>query len=508
MPPRPPSCATEAGCPGFPSVCDAGSSCLCWGSPKRVSKPRLPRARLQPIVFRAGGIGESGCHGPKVVWSEERAATLVETTTRNWSPWIVRPSGALLRLGDRACASLGTRPGWLGLLLLCITGLLVRLWVARVSIGSNDILTWQGFAQEVLDHGVPRTYLLDGGFNHPPLMGYLAAASLRVAKVLGLPFAFVFKLTPIVASVLTIYGLGRGYRVPWWTLLLLVVSPIDILISSYHGNTDTLCVAFSVAALLAANGERPILSGLALGAAINVKLIPVIAIVPLLASLPSWKARLRFSFSLGVSALPFVPILLSVFHAFVQNAILYNSCRAYWGFGMLAYGSDASFPRTSEVLWHFTELGKYPILAGSAAYAMLPLVGRRIERAQYCAFAFTTFLVFASGFGPQYLVYPAPFLIVVRPRLGSVYAFVSGLFALLLYHWYWTHTYPLFSEFRTRWPDTIALMVGFGSWCMLAYYWLASVGEQAAALREHLLRQYFKAKAEMLALRKEESRSS
>jgi hypothetical protein len=426
---------------------------------------------------------------------------LAETTIKNWPPWIVRPSATLLLLSDRARVSLGRRPRWQGLLLLSLAALLVRIWAARVSIGSNDIVTWEGFAQEVLDHGVSRTYLLDGEFNHPPLMGYLAAASMQVAKGLGLPFAFVFKLTPIVASVLTIYMLGRAYRLPRSILLLLVVSPIDILISSYHGNTDTLCVAFCVAALLAANGGRFILSGLALGAAINVKLIPVIAIVPMLASLPSWKARVRFSFSLVVCALPFVPILLSVFHAFVQNAILYNSFRAYWGFGMLAYGTEASFPRASQALWHFTELGKYPILAGSAAYALLPFVGRRIERAQYCAFAFATFLVFASGFGPQYLVYPAPFLVVVRPRLGSAYALVSGVFALFLYHWYWTNTYPLFSEFRSRPPDTSALMVGFGSWCLLAYYWLASLGQQTAALREHLLRQYSKAKADrMLAL--------
>jgi hypothetical protein len=435
-------------------------------------------------MLKGGNTSDLESSGPK------NAATWVETNTRRWSPWIVRPSGLLLQLGDRACVSLGRRPAGWGLLLLCTAGLLLRLLVARVSIGSNDIVTWQGFAQEILNHGVSNTYLLDGGFNHPPLMGYLAAASLLVAKAFGVPFAFVFKLTPIVASVLTIYGLGRGYRLPCWTLLLLVISPVDILVSSYHGNTDTLCVAFCVAALLAANGRRPVLSGLALGAAINVKLIPVIAIVPLLAGLPNPKARLRFSCSLVASALPFVPVLLSVFHAFVQNAIFYNSFRAYWGFGMLAYGSEASFPRASQALWHFTELGKYPIIAGSAAYALLPIVGRRIERAQYCAFAFTTFLVFASGFGPQYLVYPAPFLVLVRPRLGSLYAFASGLFALLLYHWYWTQSHPPFSQFSEHWPDTIALMVGFGSWCLLAYHWLASLGDQAAALRDHVLRQY------------------
>jgi hypothetical protein len=33
MPPQPP-CVNEAGCPSFPSVCDAGTSCLCWGGTK------------------------------------------------------------------------------------------------------------------------------------------------------------------------------------------------------------------------------------------------------------------------------------------------------------------------------------------------------------------------------------------------------------------------------------------------------------------------------------------
>ena len=43
MPPRPPCAnANDAGCPSFPSVCDAGSSCLCWGIARICQQKQMP----------------------------------------------------------------------------------------------------------------------------------------------------------------------------------------------------------------------------------------------------------------------------------------------------------------------------------------------------------------------------------------------------------------------------------------------------------------------------------
>ncbi|HYO96954.1 MAG TPA: glycosyltransferase 87 family protein [Polyangiaceae bacterium] len=402
---------------------------------------------------------------------------------------VVRPFGAGLLAAQRALDSLSSVPSRLPVLLVCAIALLLRLWLSWESVGTNDIMTWQGFATKVREVGVLRTYQLDAWFNHPPLMGYWARLALELAEASALPFPFVFKLLPIAASVATIYALTVSYQLAWWKLLLLASNPVDILIGSYHGNTDCLCVSLCVAALLMANGGRSLMSGLMLAAAINVKLIPVILILPLLASLPSWGGRLRCLLGLALGALPFVPVLLSVFDAFVKNAILYNSFRAYWGFGMLAYGSVTSFPRTSAEVWAFADQGKYLILLSSALYAVLPRVGVAVERAQYLAFPMASFLVFASGFGPQYLVYPLPFLILVRPRLAFAFAYLAGAFAFFLYHWYWTKTFPLYSQFNTNWPDMNALLFGFASWCVLAYFWLDSLRAQAAAFARQVLEQ-------------------
>jgi hypothetical protein len=396
---------------------------------------------------------------------------------------------ALIRGAGAVRRAVLSPPGTVPLLTLCTLAWLLRSWLSWQSVGSNDITTWQGFAGLVERHGVVRTYQLDGGFNHPPLMGYWALAALKLAREATLPFPFTFKLLPIAASVATIYGLARAYSLSWFVIGALVLNPADVLVGSYHGNTDTLCTALCVGALIAANRSSWILSGILLGAAINVKLIPVIVIVPLLASLPGFRARLRCLAGLGLGVIPFVPVLFGSYEAFVKNAIMYNSFRAYWGFGMLAYGSGSSFREVSESLWKFAELGKYPIVLGSALYTLLPLAGRRPERAQYFAFPLSTFLVFASGFGPQYLVYPIPFLMVLRPRIGAAYAYLSGAFAFFLYHWYWNRSFPPFSSFNTNWPDMNALMFGFASWCVLTYWWLASLGEQWSAFRDRVLSQ-------------------
>lgn len=70
--------------------------------------------------------------------------------------------------------------------IVCALGLALRLLVAYLGHGSNDIDTWQRFAALVRRHGVLRSYELEPKFNHPPLMGYYAAFVDQSALALGL----------------------------------------------------------------------------------------------------------------------------------------------------------------------------------------------------------------------------------------------------------------------------------------------------------------------------------
>ena len=105
---------------------------------------------------------------------------------------------------------------------LAAIGLSARIWLAAVSAGSNDIVTWQWFATLIDAHGVASLYQTERLYNHPPLIGYLAWACLRVSHALGLPFAPIFKLPMIIADTLTAVVLwrsgtsGAGRRRPRW----------------------------------------------------------------------------------------------------------------------------------------------------------------------------------------------------------------------------------------------------------------------------------------------------
>ena len=91
-------------------------------------------------------------------------------------------------------------PGKL-LLYIAAAGLLARLALSAISIGTNDIHSWYRFARTISDQGIFRLYAIDPLFNHPPLMGYLAYLCLQLAEFTGLPFPFCMRFPAILTEV-------------------------------------------------------------------------------------------------------------------------------------------------------------------------------------------------------------------------------------------------------------------------------------------------------------------
>ncbi len=72
-------------------------------------------------------------------------------------------------------------------------------------------------------------------------------------------------------------------------------NPCAILISGYHGNTDAAYAMLSLLAVyLLQDCRRPFFGGIALGLAINIKLIPVLLILPLALGTRSRKELVLF----------------------------------------------------------------------------------------------------------------------------------------------------------------------------------------------------------------------
>ncbi len=384
------------------------------------------------------------------------------------------PSGSqfvrkVWRSVERVLAPLGQVPEPRAVALSCALALVLRLFVSLVTHGSNDIDTWQRFASSVSVNGLLRTYQLEPKFNHPPLMGYYGAFAQALARALQMRFDFVFKLLPIVASTSAVFMVQRIARLKFLWLVLFALNPTDVLISAYHGNTDCICAAFCLASVLFADRERPALSGFFLGAAINVKLIPVVLIAPLALSFPPRKIW-RFGVALGLCALPFVPVLLAAAAAFQRNAIAYNSQSARWGVGLLVNALDRQLQSPSPVLQSLAlGIGKPLIFGSSVVLGLVQMRTRIFTRAELCAIALSCFLVFAPGFGVQYLVYPSAFFAATLARGGFRYTYLAGAFAFLVYYGYWTGGWPAVSYFRPPF-DLRSILVGFLVWIWLARY--------------------------------------
>jgi Glycosyltransferase family 87 len=381
----------------------------------------------------------------------------------------------------------------LPLLVVGCLGYGARLLVAAYSTGSNDIVTWERFANQIATQGLVHQYVYDRGFNHPPLMGWLASGSLALSHVTGLRFAFLFKLPSIAAELCTgvlLAAMGahaRSWRSGALAFALYGWSPVSILVSAHHGNTDCICAMLVLAAVFCAQCRNaPFWAGAALAAAINVKLIPVLCFPALLLSgPPSRRALGQFVAGVALGVLPFVWLLIAVPAQFARNAIAYGSNQENWGIPFLLR-SLAELPFLHfHPLWEraYSVFGRLAILLSVGFTALLFGPTRRLSTAQLCTVSLTLFLVLAPGFGIQYLVYVAPVLFAVSAWRGFRYASLAGLFAGAVYWAFWTGSTPWFSEFPGGFP---AQTVPFGVivWVWLCRFLIDSYAEALSRLAE------------------------
>jgi hypothetical protein len=266
------------------------------------------------------------------------------------------------------------------------------------------------------------------------------------------------------------------------------LSLCGVLVSGYHCNTDPVYAMLCLLAVhLLQDGRRPLLGGLALGLAINVKLIPVLLILPLCAACRSRRELIAFLGGLAVMALPFVPPLLME-PAFAKNVVGYRGQLDNWGIPfLLAQVSgeplpDLGPPPDGHPAAFYVRVGTWLLLAAIAGWALLVRrFAGRWDRYRVAAVTFALFLVLTPGFGVQYLVILAPLLYVAAtPALGHAYGLLAGIFLLAVYWFYWDGGLPLSSLLDKRFPTQIGLF-GLMVWGLLVYF-LAVVAPRRQAV--------------------------
>lgn len=377
----------------------------------------------------------------KVTSSAEGRLPPAKAATWSWTHWI-----------------------WLGIGLM---GILVRVWLWWTSLGCNDIDNWVLHGRNVLANGLTRAYTASVIFNHPPFIGMYSGLAWSWADGNLMIFARLIKVPGLVGEAITLlvlwYFAGpRAFATYSWL-------PSAILISSFHGNTDTLSAAFILTGAIAFDRKSYLVSGILWSAALNVKLLPLVFVPLVLIGAPSVRALVRVSIGLAIGVLPFVPPALVASHAMYRNMLAYNSTPDNWGILALlnaAVGTPAIAASFTGIRQWYLDYGRYVMLCSIVSVALLSRVRRRLPMTEQAALSAALFLIFAPGFGIQYVVYPLPLLCFVDRPAAILWGFLSGIF-LATHYWIFLLSWsPLRSFIQSYFVGPVPLL-GMLAWAAL-----------------------------------------
>lgn len=333
----------------------------------------------------------------------------------------------------------------------------LKLYLALTTAGTLDAAGFADHLSKIEQLGGLGAYRVRGAFNNPfnspPFMIHALRAMGWLARATRLPFPFWLRLPCVAADVgsfLLVRRLlaralpGRDQTAP---LLLLALSPVSIIISGYHGNTDPVMIFFVLlAAELCERKGGGWAAGLALGLALNVKAAPLLFAPALALYLPTWRARARFCGAAAaawfVGSLPYVvqdPPL-------VARAVLgYGSIYGVWGW---TYFVARLRPQTVAFAHPpFDVVGEHATYVAAGKLLLVALVvassvwmnrrGRRVPLLVQCGLTASLFLALAPGFGTQYLVWLVPWVAALALWAALAYHLTAGVYLFLSYTCFW-----------------------------------------------------------------------
>jgi hypothetical protein len=359
----------------------------------------------------------------------------------------------------------------------------LKLAIAFNTVGTNDVVSFYQFGRSLTQRGLEWTYANNISFNHPPVVAYYLRFiywlnELPAFQQNGITFPLLLRLPGIVADfvvVMLLYRMRARFALPTWALVALALSPVSLMVAGFHGNTDPIMVMFLVCSACAAASGRPALCGLFLALSCQIKIVPLL-LLPIFGCF--WLARrkpLQFLIPFGVTmGLLWIQPLLQFPSLLIKNVLSYGSFWGLWGityglrmtgrpeFSVIAY---ASLPTAQNVVVTFLKLliiGCVIVIAWRRRY-----LGAK-GLVDSLALAWIIFFVFSPAVAPQYMVWIAPFVLVLSPTLAAYLMVASSLFLFFFYHVI-SGGFPWYAAIST--PDLVPSWV---PWSLLP--WAAASG--------------------------------
>jgi uncharacterized membrane protein len=270
---------------------------------------------------------------------------------------------------------------------------------------------------------------------------------------MGIHFPFLLRLPGIVADFLLVLVLLRmsktDLRIPTWALALFALSPVSLMVSGFHGNTDPAMVLLLVCAAWMCLRNRPVACGLFFAFSCQIKIVPLL-LLPAFAFfwLSHGKARGFFLSLAFVTGVLWWEPLLKFPALFFKNVLSYGSYWGIWGityclrltglhdFSRLGFFNLEPVQQLVVTVLKIVIIGTALLIAWRRRHAGGPLFLYSL------AYTWLVFFIFAPGVCAQYLIWLAPFVLILSRQFYTWLLVSSSVFLFVFYnvtarHWPW-----------------------------------------------------------------------
>ena len=380
---------------------------------------------------------------------------------KTWERWAVRLS----------------EPGpWVFLALA--VGALPRIFWIFFSEGTADAIVWEALVQDVRERGMIAVYR--GGdhiLNHPPMAVWLASQLDFAGQRLGVPFSVSFRAPLLAVDLATFAAIlwlfkaandERWQRARWAIACFWWLSPLAMIFSSFHGNTDSMVALGLVLAAGAVAHQRYGLAGLMVGLGLWIKIPGVLAAPLLWMAVPDSNGRIKMGASaIFVALLGYLPWLVVDARTVIESVFFYPGLRIQTTQGMPIWGLERFAPdwREIPIEWR-SEYRAWMIgwLRSNRLICLIPIgllaFVRRgqddaLKLASGIAGTYAILYGFSNLWGFQYLAWSAPFWLALGVRWGVIATLLTTAYVYGLYAWLcdsWLLTGPWNFATQPDWP--------------------------------------------------------
>lgn len=328
---------------------------------------------------------------------------------------------------------------WL-VLAVALLAMAAKLYCAATTSGTLDVVCFREFGRIISDEGLIALYRKLPVFNHTPLIGTFASVLFDMTGGKGC-FGLLLRLPAILADaamVGALLWLRRRTGCPaWWALALFAASPVAFMISGFHGNVDSLVALGLLLAALSCFSSEATLCGLCWGLTCQVKVIPLL-LAPVFFFHWWHRGQARRFFVVGVVTMlaGWAWPLCTIPGVFLRHVLDYNSVSGTWGISALLHlGGVPGFEGvrlTPAGAW-VSEILKLGVIAGVCVISWRRRAGEPLSLFTTLSLCWLVFFVFAPGFGVNYLIWFAPFVLI---HSGKWFALLTAASTVALFAFY------------------------------------------------------------------------